>query len=201
MIDNLDKKIIELLKKDSRCPFVEIANQLGVSEGTVRSRVHKMVEEGIIRGFTIKTSSKNVKALVEISIAVNTDTQEIARELAGYDGVTEVFEVTGDQDIIAIVDVESSQHLNEIIERVRRYDNILSTRTRLILKEHYGEARSRCSQEPEPHSSRRSPRTAPSTRRRSGVSSTSRNPTGWTSSCRAGAPASPPPSTTRSTSA
>ena len=134
MIDNLDKKIIELLKKDSRCPFVEIANQLGVSEGTVRSRVHKMSEEGIIRGFTIKTSSKNVKALVEISIAVNTDTQEIARELASYDGVTE------DQDIIAIVDVESSQHLNDIIERVRRYDNILSTRTRLILKEHYGEA-------------------------------------------------------------
>ena len=119
---------------------VEIANQLGVSEGTVRSRVHKMSEEGIIRGFTIKTSSKNVKALVEISIAVNTDTQEIARELASYDGVTEVFEVTGDQDIIAIVDVESSQHLNDIIERVRRYDNILSTRTRLILKEHYGEA-------------------------------------------------------------
>ena len=140
MIDNLDKKIIELLKKDSRCPFVEIANQLGVSEGTVRSRVNKMSEEGIIRGFTIKTSSKNVKALVEISIAVNTDTQEIARELASYDGVTEVFEVTGDQDIIAIVDVESSQHLNDIIERVRRYDNILSTRTRLILKEHYGEA-------------------------------------------------------------
>ena len=140
MIDNLDKKIIELLKKDSRCPFVEIANQLDVSEGTVRSRVHKMSEEGIIRGFTIKTSSKNVKALVEISIAVNTDTQEIARELASYDGVTEVFEVTGDQDIIAIVDVESSQHLNDIIERVRRYDNILSTRTRLILKEHYGEA-------------------------------------------------------------
>ena len=139
MIDNLDKKIIDIMKRDSRCAFVEIANQIGVSEGTVRSRVHRMTEEGIIRGFTIKTSSKNVKALVEIKIDVNTDTQDIARELAGYEGVTEVFEVTGDQDIIAIVDVESSQHLNEIIERVRRYDNILSTRTRLILKEHYGE--------------------------------------------------------------
>ena len=99
-----------------------------------------MTEEGIIRGFTIKTSSRNVKALVEIRIDVNTDTQQIAKELASYDGVTEVFEVTGDQDIIAIVDVESSQHLNDIIERVRRYDNILSTRTRLILKEHFGEA-------------------------------------------------------------
>jgi DNA-binding Lrp family transcriptional regulator len=98
-----------------------------------------MTEEGIIRGFTIKTSSKNVKALVEIRIDVNTDTDEIAKELSGYDGVTEVFEVTGDQDIIAIVDVETSQNLNDIIEKVRRYDNILSTRTRLILKEHFGE--------------------------------------------------------------
>ena len=139
MIDNLDKRILEIMKKDSRCPYVEIAEKLGVSEGTVRSRVHKMTEDGIIRGFTIKTSSKNVKALVEVRIDVNTDTEEIARKLSEYDGVTEVFEVTGDQDKIAIVDVESSQSLNEIIERVRRYDNVLSTRTRLILKEHFGE--------------------------------------------------------------
>ena len=139
MIDNLDKRILEIMKKDSRCPYVEIAEKLGVSEGTVRSRVHKMTEDGIIRGFTIKTSSKNVKALVEVRIDVNTDAEEIARKLSEYDGVTEVFEVTGDQDIIAIVDVESSQSLNEIIERVRRYDNVLSTRTRLILKEHFGE--------------------------------------------------------------
>ncbi len=139
VIDNLDKRILEIMKKDSRCPYVEIAEKLGVSEGTVRSRVHKMAEDGVIRGFTIKTSSKNVKALVEVRIDVNTDTEEIARKLSEYEGVTEVFEVTGDQDIIAIVDVESSQSLNEIIEKVRRYDNVLSTRTRLILKEHFGE--------------------------------------------------------------
>ncbi|MDD2627054.1 MAG: Lrp/AsnC family transcriptional regulator [Candidatus Methanomethylophilus sp.] len=138
MIDNLDKRILEIMKKDSRCPYVEIANQMGVSEGTIRSRVHRMIEDGVIRGFTIKTSSKNVKALVEVRIDVNTDTEEIAKELAKYEGVTEVFEVTGDQDIIAIVDVESSQRLNEIIEQVRRF-NVLSTRTRLILKEHFGE--------------------------------------------------------------
>ena len=117
---------------------MEIANQVGVSEGTIRSRVRKMNEEGVIRGYTVKTSSKNVKALVEIRIDVKTDTETIAKELTEYEGVSEVFEVTGDQDIIAIVDVESSQQLNEIIERVRHYDSITSTRTRLILKEHFG---------------------------------------------------------------
>ncbi|MCL1905128.1 MAG: Lrp/AsnC family transcriptional regulator [Methanomassiliicoccaceae archaeon] len=138
MMDDLDEHIIEVLKKDSRCPFVEIAEQLQVSEGTIRSRVRRMTDDGIIKGFTIKTSSRNVKAMVEIRIDVNTDTEDVANTLANHEGVTEVYEVTGDQDIIAIVDVESSQQLNDIIEKVRRYDNILSTRTRLILKEHFG---------------------------------------------------------------
>ena len=139
MIDKLDKRILDIMKKDSRRPYVEIAAQLNVSEGTVRSRVHRMTEEGIIRGFTIKTSSKNVKALVEIKVDVNTDTEHIAKDLANYDGVTEVLEITGDQDIIAIVDVESSQSLNDLIDQVRKYSNVRSTMTRLILKEHYAE--------------------------------------------------------------
>jgi len=138
MMDDLDERIIEILKKDSRRPFVEIAEQLQVSEGTIRSRVRRMMDDGIIKGFTIRTSSKNVKAMVEIRVDVNTDTDSVAKTLAAQEGVTEVYEVTGDQDIIAIVDVESSQQLNDIIEKARRYDNILSTRTRLILKEHFG---------------------------------------------------------------
>jgi len=138
LIDHLDDKIIEILKKDSRRPFVEIANELEVSEGTIRSRVKKLFEEGVIQAFTIKTSSKNVKALVEVKIDVNVNTSEIADQIAGFEGVSEVYEVTGEEDIVAIIDVTSSPQLNEIIERIRRFDNVESTRTRLILKEHFG---------------------------------------------------------------
>jgi DNA-binding Lrp family transcriptional regulator len=138
MMDHLDEKIIEILKKDSRRPFVDIANQLKVSEGTIRSRVRKLVDEEIIQSFTIKTSSKNVKAIIEIKIDVNVNTAEVASQIAKFDGVSEVFEVTGEEDIVAIIDVASSPQLNEIIERVRKFDNVQSTRTRLILKEHFG---------------------------------------------------------------
>ena len=138
LIDHLDEKIIEILKKDSRRPFVEIAEELKVSEGTIRSRVKKLFEEGIIQSFTIKTSSKNVKAIIEVKIDVNVNTSEVAGNIAKFDGVSEVFEVTGEEDIVAIIDVTSSPQLNEIIERIRRFDNVQSTRTRLILKEHFG---------------------------------------------------------------
>jgi len=137
-MDRLDEKIIEILKKDSRRPFVDIANQLKVSEGTIRSRVRKLIDEEVIQSFTIKTSSKNVKAIVEIKIDVNVNTAEVAAEIAKFDGVSEVFEVTGEEDIVAIIDVASSPQLNEIIERVRRFENVQSTKTRLILKEHFG---------------------------------------------------------------
>jgi len=138
MIDHLDERIIEILKKDSRRPFVEIADALKVSEGTIRSRVRKMFEEGVIQSFTIKTSSKNVKAIIEVKIDVNVNTSDVAKSIAEFDGVSEIFEVTGEEDIIAIIDVTSSPQLNEIIERIRRFDNVQSTRTRLILKEHFG---------------------------------------------------------------
>jgi DNA-binding Lrp family transcriptional regulator len=138
MIDHLDERIIEIMKKDSRRPFVEIADELKVSEGTIRSRVRKLFEEGIIQSFTIKTSSKNVKAIIEVKIDVNVNTSEIAASISKFDGVSDVFEVTGEEDIVAIIDVTSSPQLNEIIERIRRFDNVQSTRTRLILKEHFG---------------------------------------------------------------
>ncbi|MCU0861706.1 MAG: Lrp/AsnC family transcriptional regulator [Methanomassiliicoccales archaeon] len=138
MIDHLDERIIEILKKDSRKPFVEIADELKVSEGTIRSRVRKLFEEGVIQSFTIKTSSKNVKAIIEVKIDVNVNTSEVADQIAKFDGVSEVFEVTGEEDIVAIIDVTSSPQLNDIIERIRHFDNVQSTRTRLILKEHFG---------------------------------------------------------------
>jgi DNA-binding Lrp family transcriptional regulator len=138
MIDHLDDKIIDILKKDSRKPFVEIANELNVSEGTIRSRVKKLFEDGVIQSFTIKTSSKNVKAIIEVKIDVNVNTSDVASRISQYDGVSEVYEVTGEEDIVAIIDVTSSPQLNDIIEQIRRFDNVQSTRTRLILKEHFG---------------------------------------------------------------
>jgi len=138
MIDHLDEKIIEILKKDSRRPFVDIANQLKVSEGTIRSRVRKLIDDGNIQSFTIKTSSKNVKAIIEIKINVNINTSDVSTSIAKFDGVSEVYEVTGEEDVVAIIDVTSSPQLNEIIEKIRHFENVQSTRTRLILKEHTG---------------------------------------------------------------
>lgn len=134
-MDTIDEQIIVMLKKDARMPFVKIAKKLKTSEGTIRARVKKLMKEGIIRSFTVRTASKNVKALVEIKIDVNINTTNISQRIRKMPGIEAVFEVSGENDIVALIDVMSTVDLNTIIEDIRRLDHTMATKTRLILNE------------------------------------------------------------------
>ena len=65
-MDAIDEKILKILRNNARLAFVDIAAQLEISEGTIRSRVKKLVEDDVIKKFTITTASKNLKALIMV---------------------------------------------------------------------------------------------------------------------------------------
>jgi DNA-binding Lrp family transcriptional regulator len=134
-MDELDERLIDLLKDDSRTSYVHMADEVGTTEGTVRARVKRLQEDGVIRSFTIRTASRNIKALVEVQIEVNVDTSEIARQIMDMSPVETVYEVAGDADIVAVVDVMSVQELNTVIEAIRALGPTISTETRLVLNE------------------------------------------------------------------
>ena len=133
--DDLDMKILGFLKEDSRMTHVAIADRLDVSEGSVRQRIRKMVEGGLIRRFTVSTSSQGIKAIVELGVQVNVHTTSIAKKVKAIEGVEEVYEISGDSDIIAIVDVDDVAQLNDVIEKMRAGKSVTSTTTKMILKE------------------------------------------------------------------
>ncbi|MBW3583376.1 MAG: Lrp/AsnC family transcriptional regulator [Euryarchaeota archaeon] len=133
--DELDERLVALLRDDARASFVELAKELGTSEGTVRSRLKRLVDTGVIRQFTIRTAGKAVKALVSVAIETNVNTSAISQKIAKWAGVMDVWEVSGDEDILVRVDVASTEDLNEIIERIRGFPEVRHTHSRLILRE------------------------------------------------------------------
>jgi DNA-binding Lrp family transcriptional regulator len=137
-MDAMDEQILSLLKKDARESYVTIAKKLKTSEGTIRARVKKMVEQGEITGFTVRTRGKNVKALISIKIDINTDAASVAEKIVKIDGVEYVHEISGETDLIVLVDVLSTEDLNAVIDKIRSF-GIQATMTMLILKEHYHE--------------------------------------------------------------
>lgn len=135
-MDDVDRGILRALKRNAREPFVEIAKELGTSEGTIRARVKRLVDEAQIKQFTIRTAGSAVKAMIEVRIETNVEMSKISRDVATWEGVERVWEVTGDADILVMVDVESTAALNEVVDRIRRIGGTQSTRSRLILQEY-----------------------------------------------------------------
>jgi DNA-binding Lrp family transcriptional regulator len=137
-MDSLDQEILNVLRRDARTPYTEIAEQVGTSEGTVRNRVERMTEEGIIERFTVATRKGNVKAMIEISVAVDVDTTAVSERMAEWEEVDFAWQVSGEEDVVLVVDASDTQGVNELITQARELDDVMNTKTRLILNEKLG---------------------------------------------------------------
>jgi DNA-binding Lrp family transcriptional regulator len=137
-MDEVDTQILDILRRDARTPYTEIADEIGTSEGTVRNRVEAMIEGGVIERFTVATRTGNVKAMVEISVDVNVNTQGVTEEMAEWAEVDFVWQVSGEEDIVLVADAADTSSLNDLITRARELEEVVSTKTRLILDEWLG---------------------------------------------------------------
>jgi len=137
-MDDLDQEILDILRRDARTPYTEIAEQVGTSEGTVRNRVERLTEEGVIERFTVSTRTGNIKAMIEVSVKVNVHTTEISERIAAWDQVDFVWQVSGEADIVLVVDAADTGAVNELITRARELEEVENTKTRLILDERLG---------------------------------------------------------------
>jgi len=137
-MDDLDRRILSILRRDSRTPYTEIADRVGTSEGTVRNRVERLVGEGIIERFTVATRTGNVKAMIEVSVAVDVDTTDVSARMAEWSEVDFVWQVSGEADIVMVVDAADTGAVNDLITKARDLDEVQNTKTRLILDERLG---------------------------------------------------------------
>ena len=130
-MDKVDEKILNLLKVNSRIPFVDIANKLGISEGTVRARVKKLIKSNSLH-FTIDYS-KELKAIVMASVAVGTPTTKVANSIRML-GIKSVYEVSGQHDIVCFIESDEIENINDTIEKIRKITDIADTNTLIVLK-------------------------------------------------------------------
>jgi DNA-binding Lrp family transcriptional regulator len=137
-MDELDREILAILRRHARTPYTEIADRVGTSEGTVRNRVERLDEEGVIERFTVSTRTGNLKAMIEIEVDVDVSTTALSDTFAEWEKVDFVWQVSGEEDIVLVVDAADTAALNDLIARARDLDDVISTKTRLLLDEWLG---------------------------------------------------------------
>jgi len=130
-MDSVDRKIIEELQENGRAPFTDVAENIDVSEGTVRNRVEKLRKEDIIEKFTVKIDeSRKVRAFVSVDVSTEKDFAEI---LAGFPERMEVFEIAGDIDLLVKISRVTSEEINQVVDEIRAVEGVERTKTYMVL--------------------------------------------------------------------
>ncbi|MFB0503150.1 MAG: AsnC family transcriptional regulator [Candidatus Bathyarchaeia archaeon] len=130
-MDEIDVKILGILKRNARTKYVKIAEAVGLTEGAVRRRMRELVRQGVIRKFTIETTVE-----LEGIVLVRTEPTRTGKATTEIRRVAErVFETSGDYDIAALIQAQTMAELNQKIDEIRRLPDILTTNTLVKLNE------------------------------------------------------------------
>ncbi len=142
--DKIDIKIVNLLLEDGRMPASEIARRLGdISERSVRYRIDRMVNEGIIQISAVaRPQAFGLTTIADIWLEVESDRiLEVAKKMAEFDKVSYVACGIGQSDVsIQIVAKDTAEIYQFVTEVVRKVPGVRKTTTSivpLILKDVY----------------------------------------------------------------
>lgn len=134
-MDIVDLKILELLKENSRMSFNDISQTVGKTEATVRRRVKKLTEDGVIKRFTLEFKIDN-KPRTRATIKVEPDFKDIKRilkELLEIEEITNIWRLSGDCGLFMKVEIPSIEQFNPLIEeKISQIDGIKIVETCFI---------------------------------------------------------------------
>lgn len=137
-LDEIDRKIIEILKADGRMSFRKVAEKINKTEATVRRRVKRLEDDHLIDHFTIvmNDDAENVTRAI-ITILPSLDARKaIAKEMLGIPEITDLWMLGGKCGIFARVEGKDMKAIQDIIEtKITGVRGIQSLETCMVLKE------------------------------------------------------------------
>ena len=136
-MDETDQKLLSLLRQDARLTVAALAAKLKVSRGTVTNRIHRLEDDGVIVGYTVRlrpdVQHNTIKAWMSIAVEGN-QTRAVIASLLGEPGVATLHDTNGRWDLLAELRAETLQELAKVLERIRLLKGISSTETSIHLE-------------------------------------------------------------------
>ncbi|MFF4339454.1 Lrp/AsnC family transcriptional regulator [Kitasatospora sp. NPDC001540] len=138
-LDRVDRSILRLLRQDGRASIRSVAERVHVSRANAYARISRMVEDGVIRGFTARVdhekAGQTASAYVTLRIVQNS-WRTVREQLLRLPGVAHIALVGGDYDVLMLVHTADNRALRELVlGSIQSIPEVLSTRTMLVFEE------------------------------------------------------------------
>ncbi|MBX8801308.1 Lrp/AsnC family transcriptional regulator [Pseudochrobactrum asaccharolyticum] len=135
-MDELDQKLITLLRHNARRSISDLALDAGVSRATARARLERLEKDGHILGYTVilraDTVEQAVRGIMMIAIEGHV-TERVVKALGGFSEISEIHTTNGRWDLIAEINADTLTDFDSVLRRVRLVAGITNSETNLLL--------------------------------------------------------------------
>jgi Lrp/AsnC family transcriptional regulator for asnA, asnC and gidA len=137
MLDDLDFQVLSCLQKDGRMSFTDIAEDLKVSVGTIRTRVNKLIEDGTVNIVgRVNPDKVGFRSYAHIAVFVRPATlkEKVAHQIAAFKEVSFLAMTSGDYDLEVDVMCRDNEHLVEFVNEISKIEGVNQTKTTIYFK-------------------------------------------------------------------
>lgn len=139
-IDNLDKKILNIIMKNARIASKDVAVECGVSRAAIHQRIQRLIEMKVITGsgYTVnpKALGYNTCTYVGVSLEKGSLYREVVKELEKIPEVVECHYTTGPYSMLIKVYAKDNQHLMELLnDKIQHISGVTETETLISLEQ------------------------------------------------------------------
>lgn len=131
-----DRQLLMILSEDARMPIATLARRMGVARATVQARLDRLVEVGIISGYSVRLSDDYQNSLARAHVMIVLTEKalgQVVRALQTFSEVIAVHSVSGSVDLIVEVAAPTIQDLDRTIDAIGELDGVARTQSSVIL--------------------------------------------------------------------
>ncbi|AEB94436.1 MAG: Lrp/AsnC family transcriptional regulator [Metallosphaera sp.] len=135
-LDTIDRRLLIELLRDSRVSLRRLSEEMNVSPATLHNRLTKMVQEGVIRGFTTLVDYTKLGYSLSAIIMVKVNGKylvEFEKEISNADNIVAVYDVVGEYDVVLIAKFRSVEDLDVFLKQLLKNSKVERTYTSIVL--------------------------------------------------------------------
>lgn len=126
----MDRKLLKILHENSRISIVELSQKVNLSRPSVKERINKLVEQGIIKNFTIQVSTQQIEQTITFFTELSQVTLSVEKTLALLKStpyVNEVHIVSGDVNYLVKATVANTTDMKNLLAKWMSFANVKSS--------------------------------------------------------------------------
>ncbi len=137
MLSKEDERLLAMLRQDARASVSDLARSLNLSRSTVQTRIARLEQLGVIKGYSVQFGDSFTRNLVSAHVSIKVKqklTTKTNLELKQISQITDLYAISGEYDLIAVVQAQSTEQLSHLLDEIGNLEGVERTNSSVILE-------------------------------------------------------------------